>query len=110
MPKLRGRFKRFRRAGVRRDEVFEPCMVVSRGFDDDDVYSLQRSCQWLGEEAHSLCGSRHWSLRFVISEIRVIATKAVVQAHDGMHRTVGDQLVHSNLVSTQHSLQRQDSS
>ena len=91
MPKLRGRFRRFRRAGVRRDEVFEPCKVVSRESDDDEIIHLQRSCHWLGGEAHILCESRHWSSRFEISEIREKVIEAVVQAHDGMHRTVGDQ-------------------
>lgn len=110
MPKLRGRFRRFRRAGVRRDEVFEPCKVMSRGFDNNDIYHLQISCQWLGEQAHSLCESRHWSSRFVISEIRGTVIKALVQARDGMHRTISDQLVHLNLVSTQHNIQKQDSS
>jgi hypothetical protein len=95
---------------VRRDEVFEPYKVVSRGFDDNRVHHLQRSCQWLGGEAHSLCESRHWSSRFVISETRVIVIKAAVPAHDGMHRTIGDQLMYLNLASTQHSLQTQDSS
>jgi hypothetical protein len=94
---------------VRRDEVFEPYKVVSRGFNNNQIHHLQRSCQWLGGEAHSLCESRHWSSGFVISKIRVIVIKAAVQAHDGMHRTIGDQLMHLNIVSTQHSLQRQDS-
>ena len=98
---------------MRRDEVFEPCKIMSRGLNNNDIHHLQRSCRLLGEEAHILCESRHWSSRFVISEIRGTVIKALVQARDGMHRTVGDQLVHFNLVSTQHidnNIQKQDSS
>ena len=96
VPRLRGRFRRFSSAGVRRAGVFVPCVKLNMGVSKHEGQgSLQRETQWLAEWARSLYESRHLSLEVDVSiNMSSRASGLIVLVHGDMRRTVCYQSMH----------------